>query len=132
MVDYKTNSLNLYLSTSYAPMEQLTVFGNINYSKSKAELDQVVMPDITDLLYNEVRDATDLTHQDFTFAEMHEYSNLDYALLGLNLGMEYRFTGGVVLTLDGTYYDLNDKAGFVYGDESGSYFLLRSGVRFEF
>lgn len=95
-------------------------------------MDQVLFPDITARLYDEVNDVTDLGHQDFTFPHMHEYSNLDYDLLNLSLGFEYSLSKDVVWTANGKYTDLKDNAGYVYGIESGSMFMIRSGIRFEF
>jgi hypothetical protein len=110
----------------------MRIFGTVGFNKSTAELDEVIMPDITSRLYNEVTDETDLTHQDFSFDEMHQYSDLSFEILNLLLGFEYNLSDGVVITVDGEYLDLNDNAGYVYGDETGSYFMVRSGIRFEF
>nr|MBN2277368.1 hypothetical protein [candidate division Zixibacteria bacterium] len=131
MVDYKTNSLNLYLNSSYTYSPRLQLFATLTFSQSKAELDQVIMPSITERLYNDFIGGTDLTHQDFSFDEMHEYSNLDYRLLGLSLGLEYEISAGLTWTADGQYYDLIDDQGYVYGDESGSLFIIRTGFNYD-
>jgi hypothetical protein len=62
---------------------------------------------------------------------MDTYSDLDYSLIRLSLGFEYRLSPSVVLTADGDYADLSDNAAYVYGDESGSIFMIRSGIRFD-
>ena len=89
-------------------------------------MDQVVFPDMT----AEVDGA--LHHSDFTFEHIHDYSNLDYDLLNFSLGFEYLVSKDVVWTAEGEYSDLNDNEGYVYGIESGSMFMIRSGIRFEF
>jgi len=132
MVDYKTNSMNLYLNTSYAYSPKLQLSAMVTYNKSTAALDEVIMPDITSRLYNEFTDATDLTHQDFTFNEMDDYSDLDYQLMGLSLGFEYLLSEGLTWTASGEYYDLVDDEGYVYGDESGSLFIIRTGFNYDF
>lgn len=132
MSDYQSDVQNIYLSASYAFTTDFTFYGSFHFNQAKAELDQVIMPDITDQLYNEYTDQTDLTHQDFTFDEMHEYSDLEYQFMGFSVGFEYAFIKGTTWTVDGIYYDLKDERGFVYGDQTGSMFMIRSGLEFEF
>jgi hypothetical protein len=38
----------------------------------------------------------------------------------------------VSLSANADYADLKDETGYVYGIESGSYFMIRSGVRIDF
>ncbi|MFH2034786.1 MAG: hypothetical protein ABIJ45_00140 [Candidatus Zixiibacteriota bacterium] len=128
MVDYESNSLNLYLSTLYTPTIKLNIEGTFSYNISKADMDEVVMPD------TEAQREGDLTHQDFTFPHMHEYSNLEYQMMSIYLGVAYKLTNDIKLTLDGEYVDLQDKddTGWVFGDETGSYFMVRTGIRYNF
>jgi hypothetical protein len=126
MVDYRNQSHNLFFTANVAPTDQLRLHGKVNFNLATAELDQVVMPDVT------TREGFDLNHQDFSFDEMHEYSNLDYELLNLSAGVEYLLGEGVTFTADLDYADLTDNAGYVYGIESGSFSTIRTGVRFEF
>ena len=99
---------------------------------SKDELDEVIMPNTTVQRYNEVRDTADLAHQDFTFDEMDQYSNLEYKLLGFSAGIQYRIASDITFTLDGDFFDLKDDAGYVYGDETGQMFMIRTGVKMDF
>ena len=48
------------------------------------------------------------------------------------LGTELTVSPGVTLTADGEYAELTDDAGWVYGLESGSLFMIRTGVRLDF
>lgn len=113
---------------------QMMVFGTVSYNKSTGKLDEVVMDLDTTRLWNEVRNIYDLPHQNFDFTEMNEYANMDYGLLGASLGLEYRVSPRVTLSADGQYYDLKDdnEGGYVYGNETGSYFIVRAGVGYEF
>ena len=124
MVDYKSNATNLYFTAIYNHNTSFNIFGTVSFTQSKAEMDQVIMPDVTPEV------ATALSHQDFTFDNMHEYTNIEYALLGLHAGFEYLLPNGWTFTLDGKYYDLTDDQGSIYGDESGSFYIIRSGIRF--
>ena len=84
------------------------------------------MPDVT----TEVSSV--LSHQDFTFEEMHTYSDLDYGYLRFLLGFEYRFTPTLTWSADGDLAKFTDNAPYVYGDETGSLFMIRSGFKLDF
>ena len=126
MADYETKSQNLYLTSSYIYSPKLKFHGTVGYNKSTAEMEQVTFPDMT----TEVDNA--LHHSDFTFEHMHDYSNLDYELINFSLGLEYMLSKDVVWTADGEYADLKDNEGYVYGIESGSMYMIRTGIRFVF
>ncbi len=130
MVDYKSNSANLYMTVAYNRGSNFSAFGTVTYTTARASMDRVIMPDITSRLYNEVTGETDLTHQDFTFPDMDKYSDLEYNLFGFHVGFEYMILDGVTFTADGEYYDLTDKKAWVFGDESGSFYMIRTGIRF--
>ena len=122
MVDYKTKVHNAYLLINVLPTEKLNLSLAASISKSTAEYDPIVMPDITDRLEGS------LGHQVFSFDQMHEYSDLDYQLVRLSLGVKYILSSSVTLTSSVDYADLEDGAGYVYGVESGSLMTVRSGV----
>lgn len=127
MNDYETKTQNVYLSASYVPTSKLLFTGTLNFNMSTGELDQVIFPHLEDQLEG------DLEHQDFTFEEMNTYSNLDYTLMRFTFGMEYKLSPRVTFTADADYADLtDDSGGWVYGDESGSYLMIRSGLRLAF
>jgi len=132
MTDYKSKVHNVYLSASVMPTEKLRLFGTVNFNKAESKLDQVIMPDITERLYNETDGVYDLQHQVFTFDAMDTHSDLNYSLLQLWLGAEYALTPTVRLTADGSYADLTDDAPYVYGDESGSILEVRTGIKIDF
>jgi len=126
MTDYTSDAHNIYVNATFLPMEKVRMTTTVSYNKSKGEMDQVNMPDITGRLEG------DLTHQDFSFDEMYEYSNLEYSIIRLSASLEYLLSPGFTLTADVDYADLTDDQGYVYGNESGSMFIIRTGVRFEF
>ena len=126
MADYKTKAQNVYLSISGNPTPKLQLTSTLMYNKSTGEYDRVNMPDPS------IEVTSTLVDQDFTFDHMHEYSNLDYSMIQVSLGVSYKLADGVTFTADGEYADLTDDAGYVYGIESGSLFMVRSGMRFDF
>ena len=133
MVDYTTNSHTVYLSSSLQATEELRVNGTFTYNMSDGGLDEVMM-DTAEVHARiaEIQGAPALTHQDFSFTEMHEYSNLDYAMFQVAVGIQYQIAPRVTLTADGSYADLTDDAPYVYGDETGNFYVIRTGVRFGF
>ena len=131
MTDYESQSHTAYVSATVTPDKSLRITGALSLSKSTGALEQVIMPDIAERLLKE-NGLPDLTHQDFTFPEMHTYSDLDYKLLRLSLGAEYQIAPRVTVTADGDYAELTDDTGYVYGNETGSYFFVRTGIRFQF
>lgn len=132
MADYRSNTFNLYLTASYKPTQAISLTGSMDYNISRGELDQVIMPDVTDRLWNDEKGETDLQHQDFTFDQMHELANLDYQMLNLHLGISYLIRTNLYLTLDGEYVNFKDKEGYVFGDESGSLLMVRTGIKYSF
>jgi hypothetical protein len=96
------------------------------YNRSKGEFDQVDFPDVSEQLDG------NLPHGNYDFSQMHEYSNIDFALWRLTFGFDYRFSDLWKGTLDVNYADLSDKQPYVYGDESGSYYVVRAAARMSF
>ncbi len=131
MTDYKTNAHNLYLTGSFQVSPKVRLYSNINYNMSDAQYDQIDMPDVEDRLVNSTGDH-ELHHQDFTFEDMDEYSDLKFQTISLNTGMEYRVSPKVKISLDGDFVSLNDDAGYVYGIETGKFLMIRAGVGYGF
>lgn len=129
MVDYKSKVHNLYASASFRPTEKLSFFGKVDYNKAEASMEQINMPAGADL-DNILNGA--LPNQDFDFTKANTYSDFDYKLITFSGGLKYKLTPAVTYTLDGSYSDLTDDKGYVFGNESGSYFVIRSGFYFSF
>lgn len=126
MVDYTSESSNFYLNTVFRPIPKLTLNGSVIYNLSKSDMDEVDMPDVT------AEVSGDLSHQDFTFTHLHTYSDLEYKLLQFGIGLEYQIQKGFSYTAQVDYADLTDEKGWVFGDESGSLMMIRSGVQLTF
>ena len=129
MADFTNTSHNVYLTASFLPTAKLSLTGTAAYNLATAEYGAVNFDEA------EIRSRLggDLTEQNYDFSHMPTYSKLDYGLLMLLFGLEYRFLPGVVWTADLEYRDLTDDAAvWVYGNESGSMFIGRTGVRVNF
>lgn len=133
MTDYESQVHSLFFNANFVATKDINIFASATYNKAEAGLEKVVMPDVSARLVNpNVAGGVDLTHFDFTFDEMHEYSNFDYTLLTVDFGLEYKITPTLKFSADGTYGDLTDDAGYVFGNESGSYFIIRTGLKVDF
>ncbi len=126
MSDFKSRVHYAYLTTSVTPTPKFRATGTVGYTISKSSLDQVIMPDVSSRL------GGDLAHQDFTFAEMNAYSDLDYRMLRLSVGGALQLARSVTLTADVDFADLSDKARYVYGSETGTMTIIRTGLRYDF
>ena len=65
----------------------------------------------------------------YDYSPVPEYSNLDYGLMHLAANAEYRLSERIALTLDVNYFNLKDNQGYVYGIESGSFYVIQTGFR---
>ena len=126
MADYENKVHNLYASFNYAASKKLNIFGTLTFNKSESSLQEVIMP----VLPLEITEA--LENQDFDYTNLPTYSDFDYQLINFKLGFGYKFTKDLSFNVDGQYADLTDDLGYVYGNETGSYFVIRSGIKINF
>lgn len=124
--DYVSDNHNVYFSASFLPTPKLRATGTVVYNKATAAYDQINMPEPGELV------EAELEHMDYDLDQVHEYSDLDYAMIKLSLGIEYEISPLWRFTLSGDYANLEDNTGYVYGVETGSYYVIRSGARFTF
>jgi hypothetical protein len=117
---------NFYVTASYVPKQQVRLYGTVVYNKSTGSLDPIDFPDVEDQLDG------GLEHMDYHFDQVHTYSDIDFALWRFSAGFDYRFSPLWKGTLDFNYADLSDSAPYVYGNESGSYFVVRAAARMSF
>ena len=103
----------------------------IDFNISEAALDEVQIPDSAALVSIGVPASWFASHS-YDYSEMNTYSDFDYELLKLNFGLENLLSPGVTFTADVDFADLKDNQGYVYGNETGSFFMVRSGVRYRF
>jgi hypothetical protein len=96
-----------------------------NYSKSDSSWDPIMMPVVTD---QEILNS--IAHSYYDYSMINSYSDLSYGFLNVSLGIEYKFSKSTAFIIDVNYYDLNGYESYVYGDESGSFYTIRTGVRF--
>jgi len=130
MTDYESKVHNLYASFDYKANEKLMFNGMVTLNKAESSLDEVQMPDSA---YIADRTGDDLIdNQDYDFTKLGSYSDMSYQLLDFKLGMAYKLTPTITFTADGEYADLTDDKGYIFGNESGSFFMIRTGFKLDF
>lgn len=104
------------------PIENVTLSSSGYVAKNVASLDPVVMP----------IPEESVEHLDYTFTEMDSYSDLNYLTYNINAGMTYTFRPGLTWMVEANFYGIDDRLGYVYGNESGTLLVVRSGVKIDF
>ena len=127
MADYTSNVHSVYFNAAFIPTDKLSLNGTVLFNQSKGTLKAVNFPDVRAMLGDD-----HLPNQNFDFSGMPDYSDLDYTMVQFGLGAEFRVSPAVTLTGNIDYADLNDNQRYVYGVESGSYLLLRAGLKYDF
>ena len=130
MTDYESKVHNLYASLNYSATAKLNLHGMVNWNKAEASLQEVNMPDTAAISVLTGGELVEDMNYDFT--QMNTYSDFDYTLLKFSGGLTYALSPTLIFTLDGEYADLTDDQGYVFGNESGSYYMIRSGFKLKF
>ena len=130
MTDYESKVHNLYASLYYSATDKLNLHGMVTWNKAEASLQQVNMPDTSAIAVLTGGELIEDMNYDFT--QMNTYSDFDYTLLKFSGGLSYALSPTLTFTFDGEYADLTDDQGYVFGNESGSYYMIRSGFKLKF
>jgi hypothetical protein len=93
------------------------------YTQSTASFSAIEMPTPDPEVTNEIPAS------DYDYSTIQNYSDLSYAYTTASIGAVYTFSPRVAFTLNFDYYDLTDDEGYVYGIESGSLYIVRTGFR---
>jgi hypothetical protein len=111
---------------SYKLSPKLKLYANGNYTLSEAAFDQYNMPE------TEERELAEqyIHHANYDYSNIHTYSDLEYGFMNINLDTEYKINDNLSWTLGLNYFDLQDKTGWVFGDETGSYYVIKTGFQF--
>lgn len=118
----------MYGNLAYIASEKLTINFDGLFTLSESSMDEVQMPDPLSVA-KDTDPAGFFSARDYTYEDMHTYSNLDYTYFRGGVGFDYRFNAKFLWSTKLDYYDLKDDNGdYVYGDESGSYVVIRSGI----
>lgn len=123
VTDYSNQAQVASLGITFQPKPEFTLALQGSMIMSTAEFDPVLMPNAPE----EVLEAIEAA--DYDYSMINEYSNLDYEQLDLSLNGSYQLSPRLRLDAGITYLDLTDNAGYVYGVESGSLWIVRAGIQ---
>jgi predicted porin len=131
MADHETKAHNIYFTASFMATQKLRLTGTVDYNISEAAFESVEFDEaeLRERLVNDQHPEGDLHHFNYDFTPIVAYSDIDYEILRLSFGAEYKLAPRVTVTADADYADLTDNAGSVYGNESGSMMIVRGGVK---
>ncbi len=101
----------------------MQLHAGLDYSMSESAFDPIHMPSVS----SEVLETIEAGYYDYSM--IYGYSDLSYTWMRGNVGGEYRINDRFAITLDLDYWNLNDDQGWVYGNETGSYYVIRTGFR---
>ena len=124
--EYESKAILFSGNILFLATERLNLNLTGNYVDSKGSMKMGEMPQIP----QEVTD--NIAAADYDFSSINQYSDLAYAQFDVSVGAEYALSPRMSLTADAIYIDLTDDKGYVYGIESGSFYVVRTGVQIGF
>ena len=89
-------------------------------------MDIISSSEVPDVVYDSIPAAN------YDYNLINQYSDLSYSQLNLSFGTEYILSDKISWIFDAEYYDLSDNEGYVYGIETGSLYVIRSGFKIGF
>ena len=122
MTDYNNTAQIVSGGISFYPQPEFTLNLQGNFTMSTAEFDPVVMPTVSQEIHDEIHNGN------WDYSGIYEYSNLDYQQFDITLSGSYQINPRMSFDAGVSYYDLTDNEGYVYGNESGSLYIVRAGV----
>ncbi|MCK4384885.1 MAG: hypothetical protein KAW52_01350, partial [candidate division Zixibacteria bacterium] len=124
--EYKNEAVSFSAGILFLASEKVSLTLDGNFIDSKGSLKMGRMTEVPEEVIDSIKAA------DYDFSSINQYSDLAYTQFNVSIGAEYMFSPRVSFTLDGAYYDLTDDKGYVYGIETGSLYIIRSGLRIGF
>ncbi|KAA3619567.1 MAG: hypothetical protein DWQ05_02255 [Calditrichaeota bacterium] len=124
--DYESTNSVLYAGLNFKVNSKLKFWLQGNYSKSEAAFDKVEM----NLDTPEVHEALEeIEASDYDYSGIPQYSDLSYGFMNFKARAEYQLSNRLVFNVDFDYYDFTSDEAWVYGDESGSLYVFKTGFK---
>ena len=132
-------------SVNWNVMEKLTFNAGVAYSFADMEMEDVKFPSVS-YTYDQERDFNDRDmkgnpesavkwageYNPANMNDMESYSDLEYSVWNISLGMSYQFSRNIGVTLNYTFEDVDSDEEYVYGDTDGTMQSLLGYVTFRF
>jgi hypothetical protein len=151
-VDYDTTAQVLYLSTTYQVTAAITLSGDITWTNADASAD---VPDFGgNIEYENYVDyyLSGLSETDYlaylytnnlpytqtsmisymNYSGSDDYSDLEYEMLDLSLGAEYRFSDALTLYVNCLYRWSDDGETYLGDDYDGETYAVNTSIRYRF
>ena len=125
---YTTDVKIINGSFMIVPANKLVVTISGNYSINEADFDPVVMPELSDSLQQVI--DQEIAANNYDYSQMHAYSDLSYKRLDGSFKLNYKFSHRLDWSAEVIYLKFTDDNGYVYGNETGSLYIVRSGLEF--
>jgi len=95
----------------------------LSIMQSRAGMDPIYMPEAP----HEVLESIEAAR--YNYYMTHTYSDLGYTYVNAGLGLEYKLNDRLAITANMDYYYLRDGRGYVFGNETGSFSVIRTGFK---
>ena len=95
----------------------------LSLMQTRAGMDPIFMPDAPPEVLESIEAAR------YNYYMTHTYSDLGYTYVNAGLGLEYKLTDRLAVTGNWDYYYLRDGRGYVFGNETGSFSVIRTGFK---
>lgn len=125
ITDYSSDAHVFSGGISFRPSNQWLLQLRGNAIKTTADMDKPMMPEVTAEVEEQIHAGI------WDYSMIDAYSDLDYEQFDISADGSYQFTPKVRLNVGATYRDLTDNEGYVYGIESGSLWIVRTGITYD-
>lgn len=126
--EYTTDVKMVNGSFTIIPVNNVFVTIGGNYSISEADFDPVIMPQLPDDVQQDIDNEIGAANYDYS--QIHTYSDLSYKRLDGSFKIDYKMSDRLSWSAEVIYINFKDENGYVYGDETGSLYIVRSGLEF--
>ena len=115
---------------TFMPTARLVLAVNGDYSMNKGDFEPVRMPEPPASVADSIDQNIEAANYDYSM--IHTYSDMSYKLLRASVNASYSIGKNIQWSGELTYLKFTDDTGYVFGNETGSFYVLRSGLAYNF
>lgn len=124
ITDYSSDAHVFSSGITFRPSALWTLQLRGNAILTTASFDPPQMPGVTAEVEEQIHAGL------WDYSMIDQYSDIDFQQYDVSADGSYQLTPKVRLNLGATYRDLTDNQGYVYGLESGSLWIVRTGLTY--
>lgn len=117
----------MYAGFNFQASKEVKFIAHGSYSKSEASFGEVKMP-VNDPAFQEA--SAGIAEANYEYDHMNTYSDMSFDYMNLGATMKYKISDKLTFKVGLDYHSLTDDKTYVYGDESGSYFVITTGFKY--